>query len=61
MPVSHRDLARQSSSTGLVILTPDENVPKLKEDLLQCASGDGKDMSQVLGIRKAKGLIFRRW
>jgi hypothetical protein len=58
MPVSHRDLARQSSSSGLVILTPDENVPKLKEDLLQCAGGDGKDMSQVLGIREAKGLDF---
>ena len=58
MPVSHRDLARQGSSTGLVILTPDENVPKLKEDLLQCAGGDAKDMSQVLGIREAKGLDF---
>ena len=59
MPVSHPDLARQSSGTGLVILTPDENLPKLKEDLLQCVVGsDDKDMSQVLGIREAKGLDF---
>jgi hypothetical protein len=34
MPVSHTDLARQSSGAGLVILTPDENLPKLNEDLL---------------------------
>jgi hypothetical protein len=57
--VSHIDLARQSSGAGLVILTPDENVRKLKEDLLQCVVGsDDKDMSQVLGIREAKGLDF---
>jgi hypothetical protein len=59
MPVSHTDLARQSSGAGLVILTPDENLPKLKEDLLQCVDGsDDKDISQVLGIREAKGLDF---
>ena len=61
MPMSHTDLARQSSGAGagLVILTPDENVLKLKENLLQCGVGsDGKDMSQVLGIREAKGLDF---
>jgi ATP-dependent exoDNAse (exonuclease V) beta subunit len=59
MPVSHTDLARQSSGAGLVILTPDENLRKLKEDLLQCVVGsDDKDMSQVLGIREAKGLDF---
>jgi hypothetical protein len=34
-------------------------LPKLKEDLLQCVVGsDDKDMSQVLGIREAKGLDF---
>jgi hypothetical protein len=33
MPVSHSDLARESNGAGLVILTPDENLPKLKEDL----------------------------
>jgi hypothetical protein len=59
MPVSHTDLARQSSDAGLVLLTPDENLRKLKEDLLQCVVGsDDKDMSQVLGIREAKGLDF---
>jgi hypothetical protein len=59
MSVPHRDLARQSSGAGLVILTPDENLPKLKEDLLQSAVGcGGKDMSQLLGIREAKGLDF---
>ena len=61
MPVSHTDLARQSSGAGagLVILTPDENLPKLNEKLLQCGVGsDGKGMSQVLGIREAKGLDF---
>ena len=59
MPVSHIDLARQSSGAGLVILTPDENLRKLKEDLLQCVVGsDDKDMSQVLGIREANGLDF---
>ncbi len=59
MPVSHTDLARQSSGDSLVILTPDENLPKLKEDLHKCAVGSGfKDMSQVLGIREAKGLDF---
>jgi hypothetical protein len=59
MPVSHTDLDRQSSGAGLVILTPDENLHKLKEDLLQCVVGsDDKDMSQVLGMREAKGLDF---
>ena len=59
MPVSHPDLARQSSGAGLVILTPDENLPKLKEDLLQCVAGSvDRDMSQVLGIRESKGLDF---
>jgi len=58
MPVSHRDLARQSSG-GLVILTPDENLSKLKEVLQKCAvDSDSKDMSQrlheVLRIREAK-------
>jgi hypothetical protein len=58
MPVSYRDLARQSRG-GLVILTPDENLAKLKEDLQKCAVGsDSKEMSQqlhqVLGIREAK-------
>jgi hypothetical protein len=58
MPVSHTELARQSSG-GLIILTPDENMPKLKRDLLQCVAGsDDKGMSQVLGIREAKGLDF---
>jgi hypothetical protein len=34
-------------------------LPKLKEDLLQCVLGsDDKGMSQVLGIREAKGLDF---
>ena len=59
MSVNHADLARQSSGAGLVILTPDENLPKLKEDLLQCVvDSDDKDISQVLGICEAKGLDF---
>jgi hypothetical protein len=57
MPVSHRDLARQSSS-GLVILTPEENLPKLKEDLQKCSVGSDSQLFQVLGIREAKGLDF---
>jgi hypothetical protein len=53
------DLARQSSGTGLVILTPDQHLSKLKEELLQCVVGsDDKDMRLVLGIREAKGLDF---
>ena len=34
-------------------------MPNIKENLLQCDVGsDGKDMSQVLGIREPKGLDF---
>ena len=58
MPVSHTDLARQSSGAGLVILSSDENLPKLKEDLHNCAVGSDCSFSQVLGIREAKGLDF---
>jgi hypothetical protein len=47
---------RQSSSAGRkLLLTPDENLRKLKEEPLQYVVGsDDKDMSQVLGIREAK-------
>ena len=63
MSMSHPDLARQSSVAGLVILTPDENLPKLKEDLPQCVSVSLVLMSQVLGICETKGLamILSRW
>jgi len=53
MPVSHTSLARQSSGGGLVMLTPDGNLDKLKEDLLLCST-EGRDVIQVLGIREAK-------
>ena len=53
MPVSHTSLARQSSGGGLVMLTPDNNLATLKEDLL-LRSTEGKDVIQVLGIREAK-------
>jgi hypothetical protein len=52
MPVSHSDLARESSGAGLVILTPDENLPKLKGALQKCVGVS--QHFQVLGIREAK-------
>jgi hypothetical protein len=53
MPVSPTSLARQSSGGGLVMLTPDGNLDKLKEDLLLCST-EGRDVIQVLGIRELR-------
>jgi hypothetical protein len=53
MPVSHTSLVRQSSGGELVLLTPDGNLDKLKEELLLC-SIEGRDVIQVLGIRELR-------
>ena len=62
MPVNHADLARQSSGAGLVILTPDENLPNSKR--IYC------NVSLIVTTRtlfkcwefvRPKGLISPRW